>query len=118
MYVLSKVSKQWQRLLYFLVCNSQMSLIFCEASEFQVKNVKATLICFEAVLGLKVNFFFKSEHIGIKINDSYLHQLAAIFSCKAGALPTAYLGLRLCTRTAKKSEWDPVVERIEQRVSH
>lgn len=68
MYVLSKVSKQWQRLLYFLVCNSQMSLIFCEASEYQVKNVKATLICFEAVSGLKVNFFFsKANTLGLKL---------------------------------------------------
>lgn len=58
---LSKVSKQWQRLLYFLVWNLPMSLIFCEASEYQVKNVKATLICFEAVSGLKVNFLFQKR---------------------------------------------------------
>ena len=30
---------------------------FCEASKDQVKNVKAILICFEALSGLKVDFF-------------------------------------------------------------
>lgn len=32
-------------------------LIFCEAREDQVRNIKATLICFEAVSGMKIIFF-------------------------------------------------------------
>lgn len=40
------------------------TIIFFEAFEEQVKNVKAIMLCFEAVFGLKVNFF-KSELIGV-----------------------------------------------------
>ena len=36
----------------------------CEPNEDQIKNVKAILLCFEVVSGLKINFF-KSELIGI-----------------------------------------------------
>lgn len=32
-------------------------LIFCEDNEDQIKNVKATLLCFEAVSNLKIDFF-------------------------------------------------------------
>ena len=33
------------------------TLLFCDANEFQLHNVKAILLCFEAVLGLRVSFF-------------------------------------------------------------
>lgn len=37
------------------------TLIFYEVKEGQVRNMKTTLLCFEAVLGLKVNFFKKAN---------------------------------------------------------
>lgn len=36
------------------------TLIFCEAEEDQIKNIKAILPCFKVVSGLKINFL-KSE---------------------------------------------------------
>ena len=42
------------------------TLIFCEANEDQIRNVKVSLICFEAVSGLKINFY-NSELIGIRV---------------------------------------------------
>lgn len=39
-------------------------LIFCEATEDEIKNEKATLLCFDTVSRLRVNFF-KSEIIGV-----------------------------------------------------
>ena len=47
------------------------SLIFCEGFEDHIRNVKAILTCFEAVLGLKINFF-KNELIGIRVGDIVL----------------------------------------------
>ena len=35
------------------------TLIFCEANEDHIRNVKAILLSFEAVSGLKINFFKK-----------------------------------------------------------
>ena len=43
-------------------------LLFCNADEDQLHNVKAILLYLEAVLGLRVNFF-KSEVICIKVNE-------------------------------------------------
>lgn len=48
------------------MCNFRMALICYGADEGEIKNVKTTLICCEAMLGLKINFF-KSELIGIKV---------------------------------------------------
>lgn len=44
------------------------TIILCEANEDQVKNVKTIMLCFEVVLGLKVNFF-KSELIGVGASE-------------------------------------------------
>ncbi|XXG53084.1 hypothetical protein AAC387_Pa03g1242 [Persea americana] len=68
------------------------TLLFYDANEFQLRNVKAILLCFQAVSGLRVNFFL-SEMIGVRVEDSHLASLADIFCCKAGSLPSSYLGL-------------------------
>lgn len=44
-----------------------MTLIFYEANEDQVMNIKATLLWFEVDLSLKVNF--KSKLIDVKVED-------------------------------------------------
>eukprot|EP00268_Persea_americana_P005048 TRINITY_DN11696_c0_g1_i8.p1 TRINITY_DN11696_c0_g1~~TRINITY_DN11696_c0_g1_i8.p1 ORF type:complete len:234 (+),score=29.37 TRINITY_DN11696_c0_g1_i8:35-736(+) len=92
------------------------TLIFCGENEDQIRNVKATLLCFEAVSGLKVNFL-KSELIGIRTEKSKLLQYAEILGCKVGDLPSSYLGLPLCLGTVTKSLWNPVVERVERKLS-
>eukprot|EP00268_Persea_americana_P008172 TRINITY_DN13144_c0_g1_i6.p1 TRINITY_DN13144_c0_g1~~TRINITY_DN13144_c0_g1_i6.p1 ORF type:complete len:313 (+),score=49.71 TRINITY_DN13144_c0_g1_i6:1004-1942(+) len=84
------------------------TLLFCNADEDQLRNVKAILFYFEAVSGLRVNFF-KSELIGIKVNEDHLNRLANIFGCKAVTLPSTYLGLPLCGGTSTNSLWSPVV---------
>lgn len=57
----------------------------------KLENAKATLICFEAVSGLKVNLF-KSELIGIRVEDSLMHKYAEILGCTVGSFPATYLG--------------------------
>ena len=71
------------------------TLLFCYAEDDKIKNVKATLLCFEAVSGLKVNFF-KSELIGVRVPERRLLALAGLMGYKAGGLPSTYLGLPLC----------------------
>ena len=92
------------------------ALIFCGDDEDQIRNVKATLLCFEAVSGLKDNFF-KSELIGIRMEKSQLHKYADISRCTVGDLPTSYLGLPLCVGSVNKTLWNPVMERLERRWS-
>ena len=92
------------------------TLLFCDANETQICNIKAILMCFEAVSGLRVNFF-QSEMIGVRVDEDRLAILADLFGCRAGSLPSSYLGLPLCHSSASKSMSQPVLERIERKLT-
>lgn len=83
------------------------TLLFCDANETQICNIKAILLCFEAVSGLRVNFF-KSEMIGVRVNEDRLAMFADLFGCKVGSL---------CLGLASKSLWQPILERMEKKLS-
>lgn len=76
--------------------------------------MKAILLCYEAVSGLKVNFR-KRELLGVMVDDDHsLNLYAAIMGCKIGSFPSIYLGLPLCIGRAPKSVWNLVIERVEK----
>lgn len=87
------------------------SLIFCGEDEEQIRNVKSILLGFEVVSGLKVNFF-KSELIGIRMEDSMLSKYAEILGCRVADLPASYLGLPLCVGSVIKLQWYLGVEKV------
>eukprot|EP00268_Persea_americana_P028341 TRINITY_DN27528_c0_g1_i1.p1 TRINITY_DN27528_c0_g1~~TRINITY_DN27528_c0_g1_i1.p1 ORF type:complete len:151 (-),score=24.51 TRINITY_DN27528_c0_g1_i1:219-614(-) len=91
-------------------------VIFCDASMEQVDAAKNILRWFQMLSGLKINYG-KCELIGIRMEDTHVQLLATAFGCRVGWLPTKYLGLPLCLGTTKKHLWDPVVERLEKRLS-
>ena len=66
--------------------------------------------------GLKVNFF-KSKIFGIRVNEDCLQMLADLLGCKAGTLPSSYLGLPVCIGAISKSIWYPVIERLEKKLA-
>lgn len=76
----------------------------------------AILLCFEAVSGLRVNVF-KSEIIGLRVNEDQLSMHADLLRCKAGALPSSYLGFPQCIGAASKSLWYPVIKRMEKKLA-
>lgn len=92
------------------------TLIFCGVEEYQIRNVKDTILCFEVVSGLKVNFF-KSELIGLQTEKPLLLKCLEIMGCKIGDLPLSYLGMPLCSVRVTKSLWNPVVEMVERKLS-
>lgn len=63
------------------------TLLFCDAKVEQVWNMKAILLCFEAVFGLKVSFF-KSNVLDVYLPDGQLKDLAVILGCRAGSFPS------------------------------
>lgn len=65
---------------------------------------------------MKANFS-KSELIGIHVEEGKVQQLAGIFVCKASSFPTVYLGLHITVGKAGKEVWNPVVERVEKKLS-
>jgi len=53
--------------------------------------MRAILILFEEVSGLKVNFH-KSMLTGVNIFDSWLMEVASVLNCRRGSIPFVYLG--------------------------
>ena len=92
------------------------TLLFCDAKVDQLLNVKAILLCFGAVSGLKVNFF-KSELLDVHIPDFQLEYLADILGCKVGSFPCTYLGLPLCTGVVSPALWNTVIDRVDKRLA-
>lgn len=68
------------------------TLILSEKSSANVHTMRAVLILFEALSGLKVNFS-KSQLVGVNVSDSWLLEAALVLSCRVGCLPFVYLGL-------------------------
>jgi hypothetical protein len=65
--------------------------IFCEANYEHLRNLRCLFLCFEAVLGLKINLLNpKIIPIGEVVD---VESLARIIGCRVALLPMKYLGL-------------------------
>ena len=73
------------------------------------------LIFFEVIIGLKVNVS-KSE-IALVGEVGNVDALARILCCKVGRLPMFYLGMPLGAHFKDASIWNPVLERVEKKLS-
>ncbi|CAJ2678325.1 unnamed protein product [Trifolium pratense] len=81
-----------------------------------VRALRAGLVLFETMSGLKVNFN-KSMLVGVNISDSWLSEAASVLCCKVGKIPFLYLGLQIGGDPRRLSFWDPVLNRIKNRLS-
>jgi hypothetical protein len=79
------------------------TLIFCGANASQIRHIGALLVCFEAVVGLKVNLS-KSVLLLVGPIDNMGH-VAGLLGCGVGDLPLKYLGLPLGASFKLKSMW-------------
>lgn len=91
------------------------TLILCSNSQRQIRFLRCILRCFEGVPGLKVNLA-KSALIGVGEVPN-LDMLAADLGCRIGSLPVTYFSLPLGVRYKSVNVWNPVVERIQRRLS-
>ena len=72
-------------------------------------------ICFEAVLGLKINLP-KSQIVPIgEVED--IDRLASIFGCRVEGLPMKYVGLPLRAPYKCTTIWNGIVETMERRLA-
>ena len=91
------------------------TILFCNASGEQLLSIRLALSCFQFFTSLKVNVG-KSEIIPIReVNN--LDALANILSCKVGSLPMKYLGMPLGTSFKTASIWNPILEKMEKKLS-
>uniref|UniRef100_A0A2N9GDX6 Reverse transcriptase domain-containing protein n=1 Tax=Fagus sylvatica TaxID=28930 RepID=A0A2N9GDX6_FAGSY len=91
------------------------TLIFSDAKPDHIFNLRLLFTWFEAVSGLKINFN-KSEMVPVGSVPN-LEDLAGIMGCKIIQLPMTYLGLPLGANFKSKSIWDPILEKIERKLS-
>ena len=91
------------------------TILFCDASREQILSIRLTLTCFQAFIGLKVSVG-KSE-IGLIGEVCNIQSLANILQCKVGSLPMIYLGMPLGTMHKTASIWNPILKRMEKKLS-
>ena len=100
----------WLSLLLF----GNDTILFGDAFREQLLSIRLALSCFQAFTGLKVNVG-KSEIVPVgEVNN--LVALASILQCRAGSLPTKYLGMPLGTSFKAASIWNPILEKMEKKL--
>jgi len=92
------------------------TLFMCENSFNNIFTIKAILRCFELVSGLKVNFL-KSRLAGIDVDTFVLNTYAKTLNCNSMRIPFQYLGVEVGGNPRKKQFWEPVVRKLEVRLS-
>nr|KAJ0220457.1 hypothetical protein LSAT_V11C200099490 [Lactuca sativa] len=80
------------------------------------KNLIRILRCFELSSGLKVNMS-KSKLFGISVPNCELELLARYSNCSIGSFPFIYLGLSVGASMARVSNWNPIIEKFQARLS-
>ncbi|KAL4385916.1 hypothetical protein GQ457_09G028800 [Hibiscus cannabinus] len=91
-------------------------IVFCGASETEIKNVVRLLRGFEVASGLKLNLK-KSKLLGINVDAAVIDNWAEKIFCKSEKFPSTYLGLPLGISKNDAHVWDPVVEKVRLKLS-
>lgn len=78
--------------------------------------MRAILLLFEALSGLKVNFS-KSHLVGVNVTASWLSEAAMVINCKVGSIPFLYMVLPISGNACHLSFWKPLINRIKSKLS-
>uniref|UniRef100_A0A2N9I5R6 Reverse transcriptase domain-containing protein n=1 Tax=Fagus sylvatica TaxID=28930 RepID=A0A2N9I5R6_FAGSY len=91
------------------------TILFCDADPDKLLYVRMVLTCFEAVTGLRVNMA-KSEMVPVGEVQN-ISELADSLCCHIGGLPLSYLGMPLGASYKAVAVWNPIIEKLERRLS-
>ena len=91
------------------------TILFCDANVEQILHIPLLLLSFQVVTGLKVNVH-KNEMVLIGEVDD-VQALADILGCRVGTLPMSYLGMPLGASHNSPSIWNPILEKIERKLT-
>ncbi|CAJ2662943.1 unnamed protein product [Trifolium pratense] len=81
-----------------------------------VRALRAVLVLFETMSGLKVNFN-KSMLVGVNIPESWLCEAASTLCCNVGKIPFLYLRLQIGGDPRRLVFWEPMLNRLKNRMS-
>jgi hypothetical protein len=77
-----------------------------------LRNARLILSCYEARLGMKINFE-KSELFSIGLSEDEQCLVANLLGCKVGAFPMKYLGMPVSSYKIFKAQLSYVSEKTE-----
>jgi len=92
------------------------TLLFCEPKLEYLKNIENILYSFQSFSGLTVNYE-KSGIIAIGKEDEWTARAAEMLKCRAVKLPITYLGIPLGENMRKIAAWQPIVDKVQQRLT-
>lgn len=92
------------------------TIIFCPPKLEYLCNIKKSLIAFQIVSGLGVNFH-KSALYGINVDNTWLSQAAESLLCRTGSLPFTYLGLPIGGNTTRMAAWDSIIKKMQSKLA-
>jgi len=92
------------------------TLLLVPSDARSLTSLKLLLYEFEMMIGLKINFyksfvyiFSKSEKVGTIA--------VAVFNCNLSSLTFTYLGLPIKVTSLSKEDWQPLIEKVEKKLS-
>ncbi|XP_022014674.1 uncharacterized protein LOC110914170 [Helianthus annuus] len=92
------------------------AIIMGEWSRGNLLNVVRILRCFHVCSGLKINLS-KSYLFGVGLQPVEVEEMAELVGCKADAFPFKFLGLSVGANMNRISNWRPVFDVFEKRLS-
>ncbi|VVA25489.1 Hypothetical predicted protein, partial [Prunus dulcis] len=91
------------------------TIFFIEDKEEYWNNLLQILELFCFVSGMTINKS-KCSLVGINLDDGMVNEMAGAWGCDVGVWPMLYLGLPLGGNPRAIKFWDPVVEKVENRL--
>ena len=92
------------------------TILFVDANLDIAQNLKLSLICFEQVSGMRINYN-KSELIPINLDEPETQLFANIFGCVVGNFPIKYLGIPLHYDKLRREDLQPLIDKILKRIA-
>ncbi|KAM0899833.1 hypothetical protein ACQ4PT_021032 [Festuca glaucescens] len=92
-------------------------VVFARPDARELGAVRAILECFDAALGLRINFA-KSATAPIRCSEEVIQAVALALSCKVVDFPCSYLGLPLSPTRFHKRDLQLVLDKIANKLAH
>jgi len=92
------------------------TLLFREANEGDLQNLKMILLSFQAFSGLAVNYT-KSSPVILGKEEAWAKQVAERLRCTLVKLPITYLGVPLGANIKYVKAWEAVIDKVQNRLN-
>jgi hypothetical protein len=91
------------------------TLLFLKHDNSSAGILKWTMVCFEQLSGLKINYN-KSDLVPMNLDEDETMGYAKIFYCKVGSFPFKYLGAPLHYEKLRREDIQPVMDKVLNRI--